>query len=42
MEDGVDRFIVLRHAQEYFIFIEATPLPMKGCKFQTYARSQDL
>jgi hypothetical protein len=31
-------FTVLRSAQEYFTYIETSPLPVKGCKILAYAR----
>jgi hypothetical protein len=31
-------FIVLRPAQEYFTYIETSPLPVKGCKILAYTR----
>ena len=30
-------FIVIRPAQEYFTYMETSPLAMKGCKIQAYA-----
>jgi hypothetical protein len=31
-------FNVLRPAQEYFTYMETSPLPVKGCKIQAYGR----
>jgi hypothetical protein len=31
-------YTVLRPAQEFFIYMEKSPLPVKGCKILTYAR----
>jgi hypothetical protein len=31
-------FTVLRPAQEYFTYMETSPLPVKGCKISAYAR----
>jgi hypothetical protein len=31
-------FTVLRPAQEFFIYMETSPLPVKGCKILAYAR----
>jgi hypothetical protein len=35
-------YIVLRPAQEYFTFMETSPLPVKGCKFRPMLGAQDL
>jgi hypothetical protein len=35
-------FIVLRPAQEYFTYMETSPLPVKGCKIKPTLGAQGL
>jgi hypothetical protein len=41
-EKGIDwLFIVLHPTQEYFTYMETSPLPVKGCKISAYARRSE-
>jgi hypothetical protein len=35
-------FTVLRLAQDYFTYMETSPLPVKGCKIKAYAQLRAL